>query len=100
MLPAALAVAVPLGEIVADIGITTIVACGVNNIIKPQAVNAAHKLCIYAGEAAIAGLVCDKANNSIESGIEEIVDYWKTYKEYGSLTKMLAEEVKKNGGQE
>lgn len=100
MLPV-LSIAVPIGEIMADIGIGTIVTQGIQHVIKPQAKNLLHKACIFAGEAAITAAVCDQANDSIENSVEECIDMWRVWKENRSLIAVLAElEGNKDGKQE
>lgn len=75
MLGFAALVAVPVVEIVSDIGIASIVHAGVANIAKPVAKNLAHKGCIMAGEGMLIGLACDKANESFEKGVDTALDF-------------------------
>ena len=77
MLAASMAIGTTITEILADIGVGTIVVHGINKLISPTPINLAHKICLYIGEAAIVNMVCDKCNDSIEKGIDELANLYK-----------------------
>ena len=66
-----------IAQIIADIGITSFMAQAMNRIVQPATLNTAHKLCLVIGEAALIGMVCDKCNDSMEKGMDELVELYK-----------------------
>lgn len=73
MLTAGLTVA----QIIADIGIASLMGQAINRLIQPTSLNVAHKVCLIIGEAALVGMVCDKCNDSMEKGMDELVELYK-----------------------
>lgn len=64
--------AIPLVvKIATDVGITTLVTCGIKNITSPYTLSAASKVGIAVSEIVIAGLIADKANNYIDDFCDE-----------------------------
>ena len=66
-----------IAQIIADIGITSFMTQAINTLMKPTALNTAHKICLVIGEAALIGMVCDKCNDSMEKGMDELVELYK-----------------------
>lgn len=75
-----LAAGLTIAEIIADIGIGSLIFQTINKIVQPTSLNLVHKLCLFAGEAALVGMVCDKCNDSMEKGMDELVELYKQVK--------------------
>ena len=66
-----------IAQIIADIGITSFMTQAISRLVQPTSLNAAHKFCLIIGEAALIGMVCDKCNDSMEKGMDELVELYK-----------------------
>ena len=66
-----------IAQIIADIGITSFMTQAINKLVNPTALNSVHKACLFVGETAIIGMVCDKCNDSMEKGMDELVELYK-----------------------
>lgn len=75
-----LAAGLTIAEIIADIGIGSLIFQTINKLVQPTSLNLAHKLCLFVGEAALVGMVCDKCNDSMEKGMDELVELYKQVK--------------------
>ena len=67
-------------QIIADIGVSSLVIQLIHKVVQPTSLNLAHKLCLFVGEAALVGMVCDKCNDSMEKGMDELVELYKQVK--------------------
>lgn len=72
MIPVVLPVAT---KIAVDLGIGTIVKCGVANITRPYVLGTGQKILVGLGELALTGVACDKANDYVDSTYDMIADF-------------------------
>lgn len=66
-------------EVISDIGITMVMS-HFFKAVGPKPANICAKLLVACGEAAIIGMVCDKANKSMEDEMDELVSLYKQVK--------------------
>ena len=73
--------AIPLAaKIATDIGLTTLMTCGVKTLTKPYTLSAASKVGIFVTEIVVTAMVADKANDYIDDFCDKFDNLMKDRK--------------------